>query len=281
MTPDEIGMVFSALMRFRVISNGAFPSARKQDLERRAATILDDAHGRFQDLTEFLETQGLRMDVRELSDYGLGIGSCYILMRSPRFDVPDHISSDHVMKELSAGRIGSDTIETATAWASFMFLIMMWFLYTRPNRGIEQVSGFDDAILGELDFAEEVETRIEQLRSSGGSSRESDDRTKEAKAVWEILTSSKGKIETRASSFLSGMVKLGFLEAAQEMEGYYRQTFASALDIAENFTAYAGGLIHPILMQASEEDVAALIYEGAPGAEGASAEDIFAEQGAE
>lgn len=265
MSPEDIGKVFSALMRFRIVSSGAYPSSRKHDLERQAANILDNAHGRVDDLIDFLETQGLRLDVRELSDYGLGIGSCYILMRAPRAELPEHITSEHLLKELAAGRIGSDTVERSTAWACFMFLSMMWFLYTRNDRGIEQVSGFDDAVIGIQDFTEEVELRVEELRSSANGHADDEQsghfRTREGKAVWENLIASKGKIETRTNSFIVGMVKLGFLEPIQDMDGYYRQTFVSALDIAENFSAYAGGLIHPILAQAQENDVAKLVYE--------------------
>ena len=255
MTPQEMGIVFNEFMNRKMLCTGPFPTARKTETEREALRIISRQHS-LTDFEEFLETQGLKLMTVTLDAYGLGDGTAYVLLRDPRFDMPEHLTPERIMRELSDGR-RQDTDAQIAIWSTFMLFVLMWFFYSKLGRGIEQVSLFDQAIISVDEFANEIEERIESLRLApeieGG----------ERVIVWSTITSANASmIKARGGGFLQGLMRVGYLERVQvafesndqASDILYRQTLPSALDIAEHFENYAGLLLRDAARRRAAEN---------------------------
>lgn len=251
MTPQEIGIVYNELRTKRILFNQAVPGRRRSENEIEAAAILRRAAGRLTDIEEFLETQGLRLMVLDTASLGIP-GDClaYAVVRDPTASPPSHLCGDQVIRALMDAR-RDETSEQVAIWATFMTILLLYFLYTCEERPIEAVSAFKDTSVDVEDFLEEARRRIEALRT-GPITSNGDTGESRRTAIVETLTSiSEQRLEGRVRGFFKAMVDLGVLEKIEnvtvridgEAEPVYRQTLWSALDLAENFRRYAPHLL--------------------------------------
>lgn len=246
MTPEEIGVVYNQLVERRTLYSFSTPYRSRSAAEKQAVTILESQFGRLGDLEEFLETQGLRIVLLDAGALGIApTGRIYVAVRAPELKAPSHLANEHIVQELIDERRG-EAIAPAAIWSTYLFLQLMHFLYTSVGRSIESVSGYEDTWVDVDAMIEEVQRRIERLRSTPV------DDSPDRQRIQEVLTrASEQTVEARVRSFFKSMERLGVLEevsgvqARQVGQRIYRQSLWSAVDIANNFKRHAGALILP------------------------------------
>ncbi|GAA0571316.1 hypothetical protein [Caenispirillum bisanense] len=247
MTPQQIGLVYNELRQNRILYGQAVPGRRRSESEREAIRILTAAGGRLGDLEDFLETQGLRLVVRDIQQFGLaGDGLAYAAIRNPATAPPAHLRGGEILRAVTDSR-RDETPEQVAIRATFFMLILLYFLYTRDERPIEAVSSFKDSSVDEEEFLSEARRRIDALnaeRDDGSDSRRTAIRSA-------IVGLTDRQLDKRVEAFLGAMKRVGILEEIKDVSVSvgglphvaYRQTLWSALEIAENFRRYAPHLL--------------------------------------
>lgn len=247
MTPQQIGLVYNELRQSRILYGLAVPGRRRSESEREAVRILGAAGGRLGDLEEFLATQGLRLVVRDVHQFGIpGDGLVYAAIRDAAAAPPPHLRGGEILRAVTDSR-RDDPPEQVAIRATFLMLLLLYFLYTRDERPIESVSAFKDSSVDQEEFLAEVRRRIDALNAShddGGDSRRTAIRSA-------IIALPDRQLDARVAAFLKAMVRVGILEEIAdvsvnvdgEQRAVYRQTLWSALEVAENFRRYAPHLL--------------------------------------
>ena len=247
MNAQQIGLVYNELRHNRILYGLAVAGRRRSETEREAIRILTAAGGRLGDLEDFLQTQGLRLVVRDVQQFGVaGDGLAYAAIRDPASVPPPHLRGGEILRAVSDSR-RDETPEQVAIRATFFTLILLYFLYTRDERPIEAVSSFKDSSVDEEEFLAEARRRIDALNAEhddGADSRRTAIRTA-------IVQLTDRQLDKRIEAFLRAMRRVSILEEIEDVsvnvEGQqrsvYRQTLWSALEIAENFRRYAPHLL--------------------------------------
>lgn len=247
MTPEEIGLVFNQLVERRALYTFVAPGRRRTEKEKEAVDILERQYGRTSDLEEFLATQGLVLSMQDAASLGVASGGrIYLAVRDPTGPAPSHLAGEKILQELVDER-RAESLESAAIWATFFFLSLLHFLYTRDDRPVEAVSAYKDSSVDLEEFLEDVHREIDRLRAAEMPTDPQQQR------VQETLTGlTDTALEGRARSFFAAMIRLGVLEPIPGMEvrvagkePLYRQTLWSAVDIATNLRRHAGILGMP------------------------------------
>lgn len=253
MTPSEIGLVFNQLVERRVLYSFAVSGRSRSQEEKEAVACLEHNRDSHEELEEFLETQGLRLVSHEAAALHLGAaGRVYVAVRDPLQGTPSHIGGPAVLREMSDSRRRSESTGDGTLWAGLLLMTMLKLLYTDYSRPIEAVSGFVEA---EFDDAQFVETLLGAIEIQRGASIPDNPA---ALRAHNLFTESKeSQVTSRATGFLRNMVAAGVIEERDTRKAgtVYGQTLWSAVDVAENFKRYTGGL----LLHTAAPDVAALV----------------------
>lgn len=253
MTPSELGQVFNQLVEHRVLYTFAAKGHSRSQGEREAAACLE-RHPDFHDeLDAFLSTQGLRLVSYEAAALDIGVaGRVYVAVRDPALPVPPHIGGGTLLREMSDSR-RNETAAEATLWAGLLTVVLLQLLYSDIGRPIEAVSGFTNAELDEEQFVHTLLAAIERQRHCAVDPVDSE----AERAQTLFMGANESQVEARAKGFLRAMIRGGVLEVRAEGKTgtILGQTLWSAVDVAENFKRYSGG----VLPQPTSEDVAAMV----------------------
>lgn len=257
MTPNELGQVFNQLVEHRVLYTFAAKGHSRSQGEREAAACLERHLDYHDELGDFLATQGLRLMSYEAAALDIGVaGRVYVAVRDPALPAPAHVGGGNVLREMSDSR-RNESVAEVTLWAGLMTVVLMQLLYSDTGRPIEAVSGFTNAELDEGQFVQTLLAAIERQRHCVA-----DPVGSEAERAQALFTgANESQVEARAKGFLRAMIRGGVLEVrADGTTGtIFGQTLWSAVDVAENFKRYGGGL----LPQPTSNEVAAMVSSAA------------------
>lgn len=260
MTLREIGLVYNYFLKHKVIRAYEKRDQRRSKQEKEVADIMELYSERLDDLAEFLETQGLAVRVLGAQEYKLANqGRAYVLLRCASSEiVPDHLNIDHIWMLFKDDR-RQETKATTTIWTSYLYLHLLYFLYSADSRTIESISRYGDTWVEEEPFKDKVVMAIDQLRQQGH-----DKNYIETEIRKTLVDSTEKEVQSRINRFFKVLLRVGVLEIAKgddftldanrSEKVVYRQTLWSAVDIAENFKRYASLLLNPPL----EKDVYSL-----------------------
>lgn len=240
MSPAEIGIVYNALVKYRALYTMPVDGRRRSSDESDAVEILRQSMHQ-DDLQEFLETQGMRLEQKDAYSLGLpNAGRVYLLVRMADAEPPEHLSGRDVLRELTDERRGASR-ESVAIWSTYLMLLLLDFLYTREERPVEAVSKYRDTTVDPDDFVEELQKRIDALEDR----KPPED--PEARRVFDVLTQGGRGVDARGRGFINTMMRLGVLEeipknkirVTGKARAIYRQTLWSAVDVAENLRRHA------------------------------------------
>lgn len=257
MTLTEIGLVYNYILKHKVIRAYEERHQRRTKQEKEVADIMERYSERLDDLEEFLDTQGLAIRVLGAQEYKIArTGRAYIFLRNASSDsLPSHLNIEHIWTLFKDDR-RQETKGKTTIWTSYLYLHLLYFLYTADSRSIESISRFGDTWVEEDKFKEVVIMEVDQLRR-----REDDAGYVETEIQKTLIDSTEKEVQSRIDRFFKVLLSVGVLEkhkskdfsfdAERSEKVTYRQTLWSAVDIAENFKRYASLLLNP----PSEKDV--------------------------
>ena len=253
MKPNELGQVFNELVEHRVLYTFATKGHSRSQGEREAAACLERHLDYHDELDSFLSTQGLRLVSYEAAALDIGVaGRVYVAVRDPALPTPAHIGGGNLLREMSDSR-RNESMAESTLWAGLLTVVLLQLLYSDAGRPIEAVSGF---VTAELDEGQFVQTLLAVIERQRYLAVDPDDR--EAERARALFTgSNEAQVEARAKGFLRAMLRAGVIEIRAEGKSgtIYGQSLWSAVDVAENFKRYAGGL----LPQPTSDEVAAMV----------------------
>jgi len=223
---EDMGLVYQYLLKHRTIEYKP-QGRRSSDGEPEVANVLRasslDDFDRFQ---RFLRPQGLK--IVEFDDHMRGIsaaGRAWILARDNETVPAAIFSTDRLYREMRI-RDG-ESREALAVWFLHIWLIYLSLIYTRPGRGISEVSGYLDATFSREVLTEAVEEHVEHVRNTcPGESAEG--------RIVSILTTEKGQdINRRVLAFLHLMKDAGLVQEVST--GEYQQTLLGAYEISEHY----------------------------------------------
>lgn len=238
MTPAEMGLVFSLLLKHREIY-GNPPDRPLRENELEAAKILADCSQiDLQSLDEFLAVQGFTLYIRDGQEFGIPARAryhnrIYVMTRLRGESLVEYLDKNWALEQIRDGRRRNASKAERVVWLARMWLTLQWFFYEYMDRLPSEVSRYRDALVSEKLFIETLSKSIEQLGNAG--------RPEGPEGMaWSLLWESKGSLSAYAARFLKVMVDAGMIQEAGN-PGEYRQTLVAAVDmavIAENALAY-------------------------------------------
>ncbi|BBI98945.1 hypothetical protein FGKAn22_06380 [Ferrigenium kumadai] len=238
MTPAEMGMVFSLLLKHREI-HGNPPDRPLRDGEMEAARILADcSQSELQDINEFLSVQGFTLYIRDGLEFGIPAKAripnrIYVMTRLRGESLAAYLEKNWVLEHIRDGRRRNASKAERVVWLARMWLTLQWFFYERIDRLPSEVSRYREALVNEKLFLETLSNGIEQLGNAGQPAG--------AEGVaWTLLWEHKESMPIYAGRFLKAMLTAGMIQDAGNT-GEYRQTLVAAVDmavVAEHELAY-------------------------------------------
>jgi hypothetical protein len=240
MTYEEIGHIYNFLLKKRVARSYKVKNVGND--ERYISSLLDRNVDAIEDLQSFLASQQLRLEILDAQAYNLG-GQGYAFVLIPSHTdteiLPTHLRTKELWDAVK-DNTRSEVKFTSVVWTSYLYLHLLYALYTQENRPIEAISTYKDTWVTEDDFSARVIEEIEAMRTDETSS------DNDLQTIASVLTdASVTDISKRITRFLSAMERFSVLEKRtaeedgfnfQESDKYiYTQTLWSAVDIARNF----------------------------------------------
>jgi len=225
---SEIGQTYQFLLRQRIAESKPSGRRRMRPGESDVVSILRSADvDGIDQFNDFLRPQG--MQIREYTDTDFGAipvgGKIWLLARHPEGNPPEYMSTKRIYEAIRLR--DNESHESGNIWFLHIWLIYLSLIYTRPGRGVSQISDYKDAMFLEKQLIDAVREHIEKVRNIGidkGATRK----------VVEVLDSEKGSdVSRRIKGFLSLMCDSGLL--IQISDGEYQQTLLGAVEIAEGF----------------------------------------------
>lgn len=251
MTPSEIGTIYNFLLKNKVVRGFEAPNIRRNKIEKEIASTLDRNNQRLEDLEEFLATQGVGIRILGAQEYHLAThGYAYVLIRSLNAtEIPAHLNIDQIWTGFRDDR-RNDTKQTTVIWTSYLYLHLLYFLYTIDNRTIESISKFHETWLDLDNFKTNVIAAIDDLRRATGEQNYGETQIRAC-----LVASTEKEIQSRVERFIKTLEQVGVLEQmnddgfrmgrSDEPRSVYRQSLWSAVDVAENFKRYGSLLLNP------------------------------------
>lgn len=238
---SEVGEVQAYLLRHRVVES--HPQRRRRAGEERIAALLKRAENTeaMLALQQIFEGQGLeliRYDSADMPGIFQG-GEIWLLARHPDQNPPQYFAREYVLDQLNLRQQESQA--AAGVWFLHIWLMYLGLVYTYTNRGISEISRYQDARFPYSRLVSAVRDHCEGLRST-----RIDDAN--ARGVVEILTDTQGSdLERRVAAFCRLMVESGLIErvdAEGEDDAVYCQTLLGAVEVARNYES-GMGLLDP------------------------------------
>lgn len=274
MVPYEQGIVFSALLHGRTITdNPQGRSLRKNEAE--AAQYLSTCSERERmDFDEFLAAQGMAVKTYDAINFGIipdpkCCNQIHVLHRCRSEKLAPFFEQGWFINEMRDQRAKSHKADIVI-WFSRLWLTLQYFFYNRISRHPQQVSKYDKALVFTERFIEVVRKGIEDLGNAGCPEGE-------AAVIWNTLWNGNIKIENWVGKFMRTMLKAGVIEETG-VKNEYRQSLAAAVDMALN-ADYDLPYLMPPKDLADITDRSILLVTGAPlptgyaGKEGQNATD--------
>lgn len=223
---EDMGRVFQYLLKHRVVEYRP-QGRRSNEGEADVAHLLRgsslDDFDRFQ---RFLRPQGLKLV--EFDDHMRGIsaaGRAWVLARNLDSKPAAFFSTERLFREMRIRE--GETREALAVWFLQIWLIYLSLIYTRPGRGISEVSGYLDATFSRDVLTAAVEEHVEYIRNSNFSDG-ADTR------IVAILDAERGQdINRRVLAFLGLMKDSGLIQEVST--GEYQQTLLGAYEVSENY----------------------------------------------
>lgn len=238
MTPSNMGLVFSLLLKHREI-HGNPPDRALHENELEAANILADcSQAELRDLDEFLSAQGFSLYIRDGFEFGIPPKAgrnnrIYVLTRLRGEGLAPYLDKGWALEQIRDGRRKNALKAERVVWLARMWLTLQWFFYERIDRLPSEISRYREALVSEKLFVDTLSQGIEKLGNSG--------RPDGMEGVtWELLWESKSSLPAYAGRFIKVMEDAGMIQNAGN-PGEYRQTMVAAVNmavIAEQELAY-------------------------------------------
>lgn len=238
MTPSELGLVFSLLLKHREI-HGNPPDRPLHEHELEAAKILADCgQSELRDLDEFLSAQGFSLYIRDGFEFGIPPKAgrnnrIYVLTRLRGEDLAAYLDKGWALEQIRDGRRKNASKAERVVWLARMWLTLQWFFYERIDRLPSEISRYREALVSEKLFEDTLSQSIEKL---GNTSRPEGSEG----VTWEYLWENKSSLQAYAGRFFKVMEDAGMIQNAGN-KGEYRQTMLAAVNmavIAEQELAY-------------------------------------------
>lgn len=229
MTPTDMGIVFSHLLKYREI-HGNPPGRSLRENEHEAARILANcSQSDLQDLEDFLSVQGFTLYIRDGQDFGIPAkpgahNRIYVMTRLRGETLANYIDKNWALEQIRDGRRRNANKAERVVWLARMWLTLQWFFYEYIDRLPSEVSRYREALVSEKLFIETLSKGIEQLGNAGQPEGSEG-------VAWSILWESKGSLSVYAGRFLRAMEEAGMIQDAGN-PGEYRQTLVAAVDMA-------------------------------------------------
>lgn len=229
MTPSDMGLVFSQLLKYREI-HGTPPDRPLHDNELEASKILGEcSQSELRDLDDFLAIQGFTLYIRDGFEFGIPPKSgrnnlIYVLTRKRGEDLAPYLDKGWALEQVRDGRRKNALKPERVVWLARMWLTLQWFFYERIDRLPSEISRYREALVSESLFETALSQGIEKMGNSG--------RPDGATGItWELLWESKSSLPVYASRFLKIMEDAGMIQNAGN-KGEYRQTLLAAVNMA-------------------------------------------------
>jgi len=224
----EMGLAFQFLLKYRIAESKPMSRRRMRSGESEVVSILRlaDIDG-IEEFNEFLSPQGLQL--REYADTDFGSipvgGRVWIMVRHPEGTPPEYMTTKRIYECMRLRE--NESKESNNIWFLHIWLIYLSLIYTRPGRGVSQVSDFKDAMFLEAQLVEAVSEHIENIRNIGVSQGA-------AQKVVDVLDAEKGgDIARRVKNFIALFCDSALMIHIGDCE--YQQTLLGAIEIAEGY----------------------------------------------
>lgn len=229
MTPSDMGLVFSLLLKYREL-HGNPPDRPLHDNELEAARILGEcSQSELRDLDDFLAVQGFTLYIRDGFEFGIPPKSgrnnlIYVLTRKRGEDFAPFLDKGWALEQIRDGRRKNALKGERVVWLARMWLTLQWFFYERIDRLPSEISRYREALVSESLFETALSQGIEKLGNSG--------RPEGIKGVaWDLLWESKSSLSAYSIRFFKMMEDSGMIQGAGN-KGEYRQTLLAAVNMA-------------------------------------------------
>ncbi len=240
MTPEEIGHIYSFLLKKRIARS--FKSKNIDSDERYIGDLLERNLDKVGDLQSFLASQQLKLEILDAQANGLGgRGNAFVLIpnHTDTEILPAHLRTKELWDAVKDGS-RNEPKYVSVVWTSYLYLHLLYTLYTQENRSIEAISSYSDTWVTDDEFTTRIIDEIEDLRTKTPPG------DGEIMTIAQVLTEAKvTDIGKRVNRFLKAMERFKVLERKTPTETglnfqesnmhIYIQTLWSAVDIARNF----------------------------------------------
>lgn len=237
MTSNELGQVFSLLLKYREIQ-GNPPDRPLRDGELAAAHHLANCSELdLANVDDFLIAQGFSLYIRDALDFGVPAkhgrpNKVYILTRKRGEDLAIYIDQGWFIEQMRDKRSTAKKADLVF-WTTRLWLTLQWFFYQRIDRLPSEVGRYREALVSERLFVETLAKGIERLGNEGRPDGETG-------LMWDALWGGKKSLPGYATRFFKVMEEGGMIQGAGNV-GEYHQTVVAAADmaaIAENELTY-------------------------------------------
>lgn len=230
MAPNEMGLVFGHLLRWREIG-GNPPGRPLRDGERDAAALLAECNSAaLQDFEEFLNAQGFSLVSRDGLDFGIPpkVGRpnvIWVLTRRRGEALAPYVDTRWYIEAMRDGRVVDNETrrEEVIFWTARLWLTLQWFFYEKIDRLPAEISRYREALVSRALFEQELAAGIERLGNAGRPEGP-------AGAVWDHFWKNKERVKTFAGRFLKTMHEAGMIEDSGNKDEW-RQTVLAAIEM--------------------------------------------------
>lgn len=229
MTPSDMGLVFSLLLKHREI-HGNPPDRPLHDNEPEASRILGEcSQSELHDLDDFLAVQGFTLYIRDGFEFGIPPKTgrnnlIYVLTRKRGEDMAPYLDKGWALEHIRDGRRRNALKGERVVWLARMWLTLQWFFYERIDRLPSEISRYREALVSESLFEAALSQGIEKLGNAG--------RPEGAEGVtWDLLWEGKSSLSGYAARFFKAMEDAGMIQNAGN-KAEYRQTLLAAVNMA-------------------------------------------------
>jgi hypothetical protein len=249
---ERIGRAQDILLAQRTVHSIAPEGKRLRETDAEAAEILQSLlDGESEALVGLLRGGG--WDLREYNDSMAGVprrGRVWIALRRPDATARSLLTLEPAWR-LVAVRT-DEPRSTTVYWFTFIWMLMLSFMYERINRPVSAESEYVSALFERGELEEKVNERIEALRLAGVG--EPAGRLPIAEALLEGTAgeTTRKQIQKRVGKFLEAMEGAQMIDRYRAEDGAegYRQTLLCAVQLNELYS-------HGLIQLTSEEDTIA------------------------
>ncbi|MDP2759257.1 MAG: hypothetical protein Q8O64_02460 [Sideroxyarcus sp.] len=238
MTPTDLGLVFSYLLKHREIHGNPPDRALRENEAEVSRILFDSSQSELRDLDDFLGAQGFSLYIRDGFEFGIPPrhgrnNHIYVLTRRRGDELAAYLDKGWALDHIRDGRRKNASKAERVVWLARMWLTLQWFFYERIDRLPAEISRYREALVSDKLFQDALSSGIEKLGNDGRPEGIEG-------ATWDFLWNNKSSLAGYATRFLKVMEEAGMIQNAGN-DGEYRQTMLAAVNmavIAEQELAY-------------------------------------------